>query len=54
MITSSNSMVLSMPAALSSSSLPPGWNLKYGVMLYTLPKREREREREEEREREIK
>lgn len=36
-ITSSKSIVLSLPAALRRSSLPPGWNLKYGVMLYTWP-----------------
>jgi hypothetical protein len=30
-------LVPSRPATRMSSSTPPGWNLRYGVMLYTTP-----------------
>lgn len=32
-----NNFVASRPAARINSASPPGWNGKYGVMLYTLP-----------------
>ena len=32
-----NSLVPSLPATRMSSSSPPGWNGRYGVMLYTFP-----------------
>lgn len=32
-----NNLVPSRPATRMSSSIPPGWNLRYGVILYTLP-----------------
>lgn len=35
--TSMNSFSASLPALRINSPSPPGWNGKYGVMLYTLP-----------------
>ena len=35
--TSSKSWEQSTPAARIRSDTPPGWNSKYGVMLYTVP-----------------
>lgn len=32
-----NSLVPSLPATRIKSLTPPGWNFKYGVILYTLP-----------------